>query len=259
MDEFGLVQFIVLGTLLFFILISLFIAFLFLHRKKMVEKEVNFQKLKVKQQKELLHNEINAIEKERSRIAKDLHDEVGAMLSLIRMNISQMPKFYNEEVKVVESVENTTELVDQTISDVRRISRDLMPSILQNYGYIEAVKEICNSWSSDSIRFISKINSDLRLPQQSELQLYRVTQEFVNNAIKHAECNQIEIGVDSNENLLLVHLSDNGKGFDYNESYKKNSLGLKTIESRLGLVKAKYSFHSSPGDGTKLNIEIPIN
>jgi signal transduction histidine kinase len=259
MDEVGLVQFIVLGTLLFFILVCIFIIFLFLHRRKMVEKEIDYQKLQVKQKEELLFNEIKSIEKERSRIAKDLHDEVGAMLSLIKMNVSQVPKILSSEEKVTKNIDTTTELVDQTIADVRRISRDLLPSILEKFGYVEAVKEMCNSWSSENIRFSHHINTDIRLPEQKELQLYRVTQEFVNNTIKHAECNEISISIEANNVSLFVKFHDNGKGFDYKSSYAKNSLGLKTIESRLSLVKANYTFDSELGKGTKLNIEIPLN
>lgn len=259
MQEAEFAQFLILGTLLFFILVCIFIIFLVLHRRKIVEKEVNYQKLKVQQQKELLHSEIDATEKERRRIAKDLHDEVGAMLSLIRMNISQIPKYYSETEKANENVENTTQIVDQTIADVRRISRDLMPSILENYGYIEAVKEICNSWSSDQIKFKCNLEADNRFDSQTELQLYRVTQEFVNNSIKHSGCSEITIGVKVENNKLIVEFSDNGKGFDYDESYAKKSLGLKTIESRLGLINASYEFDSSKEKGTKLNIKLPVS
>lgn len=258
MQEIEFAQFLILGTLLFFILVCIFIIFLFLHRKKMVDKEIEYQKLQVKQQQELLHNEINAIEKERSRIAKDLHDEVGAMLSLIKMNISQIPKHFNEQEKAKENVVNTTSLVDQTIADVRRISRDLLPSILENYGYIEAVRELCNSWNSEQVKFSHNIQTNLRFSRQAELQLYRVTQEFVNNSVKHAECSEIAIEIKTIDNNLLVEFQDNGKGFDYKESYTKNSLGLKTIESRLGLIDARYEFSSDVGKGTKLSIKYPV-
>lgn len=258
MQEIEFAQFLILGTLLFFILVCIFIIFLFLHRKKMVDKEIEYQKLKVKQQQELLHNEINAIEKERSRIAKDLHDEVGAMLSLIKMNISQFPKHFSEPEKSTENVVNTTTLVDQTIADVRRISRDLLPSILENYGYIEAVRELCNSWNSEQVKFSHNIHTNLRFSKQAELQLYRVTQEFVNNSVKHAECSEITIGIKTMDNNLIVEFEDNGKGFDYKEGYAKNSLGLKTIESRLGLIDAGYEFSSDVGKGTKLSIKYPI-
>lgn len=229
------------GGILFF-----FVAY----QKRLLKKEIELNKVKADQQKEIIRNTILAQEKERKRIAQDLHDEVGAMLSVIKINLGRLEKkSETNESKILAS--ETKSYLDDTIKQVRRISRALLPPTLEKLGLYIALEELTN-WvnKSDQIEIECwKSGEEFRFDSQNELILFRMIQELLNNAIKHSEANKIDLNVRFFKNTVSVAITDNGKGFIL-AGIINRGLGLKNLESRAQIINAKFKLKSKPGKGT---------
>lgn len=246
------------GTIMLFLLASGIIIFMVMYQRRMLEHRISVQTAETKHQQELFYSTLEAIEDERIRVARDLHDEVGASLGLMRLLVGQMPT-----TKVSEIEETSTQykqLIDSTINNVRRISNDLLPQGLEEAGLAFAIEGLC-----DKIVSASDIDIDLcvdpkvaNLGNIINLAVYRLLQELLNNAMKHSEATLIEIIIQKEHSKLKINYSDNGKGFDFAEAYKKKSLGLKNIETRTKVLNGTAQFETQPNAGLKVRIEIPL-
>ncbi len=239
-----------IGTLGMALLALSIFFFFIIYQRKMLKKQLELNETKARQQEEIISNTILAQENERKRIARDLHDEVGAMLSVVKLNVGRIEKKSGEHDAKVLAAE-TKQYLDEVITQVRRISRALLPPSLEKLGLWFAVEELAN-WinKSDQIQIDCRKNGEpARFDQVKELALFRIIQELLNNSIKHSGSNTIEIYFRFSKNILSVLVSDKGKGFDLNN--KVTGLGLKNLESRARIAGAKFRMKSAPGKGTK--------
>ncbi len=219
----------------------------------------------VKQQKRMLaleklniQAEITALEKDRARIASDLHDELGPMLSAVKM---KMNTFELTEQEDKENMEKTNEHIDSILKRMREITFDLMPNILFRKGLVMAIHEFIHYISKkDSLQidFVSSVET-LNLPEQHTLNLYRIVQEVIHNTIKHAQANTLDINLSVTENKLQLSTSDNGKGFDFDQRSKAASgMGLKNLSNRTEMMKGKMFIDTAKDAGTRFIFEIPV-
>ncbi len=240
------------------VLLALSIFFFFVtYQKKMLKKQLELNETRAKQQEEILRNTILAQEKERKRIAQDLHDEVGAMLSVVKLNVGRIEKKSEEQVAKKLAAETKT-YIDDVITQVRRISRSLLPPSLEKLGLYSAIEELCN-WvnKSEQLRLECwKSGDQFRFDTKKELAVFRMVQELLNNAIKHSESSNIYINARfSPNNNLMISVTDNGVGFELKEKMV-TGLGLKNLESRTQIMDAKFKIKSTPGLGTTAIIYI---
>ena len=234
------------------VLLALSIFFFFVtYQKKMLKKQLELNETKAKQQEEILLNTISAQEKERKRIAQDLHDEVGAMLSVVKLNVGRIEK-KSEEPMTKELAAETKNYLDEVITQVRRISRALLPPSLDKLGLYFALEELAN-WvnKADQLKIVCwKGGEQFRFDNKKELAVFRIVQELLNNAIKHSEATVIYVnGRFSPNSNLMISITDNGKGFNLEEKLN-TGLGLKNLESRTQIIGAKFKMKSRPGKGT---------
>jgi signal transduction histidine kinase len=234
------------------VLLALSIFFFFVtYQKKMLKKQLELNETKAKQQEEILLNTISAQEKERKRIAQDLHDEVGAMLSVVKLNVGRIEK-KSEEPMAKELAAETKNYLDEVITQVRRISRSLLPPSLEKLGLFFALEELAN-WvnKADQLKIICwKSGEQFRFESKKELAVFRIAQELLNNAIKHSGATFIYINARFSLNTTLtISITDNGKGFNLEEKIN-TGLGLKNLESRTQIIGAKFKMKSTPGKGT---------
>jgi len=197
-----------------------------------------------------LKNTIQAQEKERKRIAQDLHDEVGVMLSVVKLNVGRIEKKI-ADAKPRQMASETKLYLDDVVNQVRRISRDLMPHSLEKLGLSFALEEMVN-WinKSEQIKIeFSKQGEPFRLDKKIELGVFRIVQELINNALKHSKASKIIIKVRYAEKYLALSVTDNGLGFDI-AKLENSGLGLKNLKSRSGLMGGEYKMRSFPGKGT---------
>lgn len=247
--EIVLVYFI--GTVGMILLAGSIFFFFVTYQKRLLKKQLELNKVKSDHQNEILRNTIFAQEKERKRIAQDLHDEVGAMLSVVKLNVARIEKKSLDD-KPKELAGETKSYLDEVITQVRSISRDLLPPSLERSGIYHAIDELANRVNrSDQLKILcSKTGDQFRLDSKKELALFRIVQELLNNAIKHANATVIHLKLRFAGQYLAVLLSDNGEGFNLQEKMD-TGLGLKNLESRTEILGAGFRMNSQPGNGTK--------
>ena len=195
-------------------------------------------------------------EEERKRIAQDLHDGLGTLLAAARMQMQSIQREVDKlgELKLVDKTE---QLIDHACKEVRRISHDMMPSALVDLGFVAAIQDLV-----DDIKLQQQLLFKLNLPEEqihldntTSLHLYRVTQEILQNIIKHANANIVELAIEVKSDIISLRISDDGLGFD---PKKINAgLGLSSIRSRISYLKGSLAFDSKPGSGCSYNVTIP--
>ena len=221
---------------------------------------MNLQSEVMKQQDLATKAVINAEENERKRIAAELHDGVGQMMSAAKMNLSAIENeiiFKDEAQRVY--FDKVIGMVDESCKEVRSVSHQMMPNALLKSGLSSAVKEFLDKIDNRIIK-INLYTEGLqqRLDSNTETVLYRVIQECVNNVIKHSGANNLDISLIKDADGVSATVEDNGKGFDSNDKQKFEGIGLKNIRSRVAFLKGTVDFDSSPGKGTLVAIHVPI-
>ncbi len=247
---------IAIGTGGMLILAGAIVLFITFYQKRMFEARLKQQLLESQFQQKVLEATLDSQESERSRVAGDLHDSIGGMLSAIRMGLSaigrQLP---NQHV-----LDPQKQMLDDTIESVRKISRELMPATLEKFGLIPAVRELCEKMQATTHTQIGLVELGETRPIENRRQLmvYRITQELLNNAFKHSKATYIEVVFEFKEKLYLI-VEDNGIGIDpkhMRESGRK-SLGLFNIQSRVQLLSATVTIDPNKKDGSKISVSVP--
>ena len=210
-------------------------------------------------QKEMANAEITALEKDRYRIATDLHDDLAPMLSAVKMKISSFDLVQEDDLQQLSSC---NEIINDMSRKMREISFDLMPVTLVNKGVFMAIEEFVQQVSKQSplnIQVHLPEKKDNNLPGPSAIHIYRIVKELVQNCQKHARATQLKIQFQSTPNKLILITEDNGTGFDYNRAIdKKSGLGLNSILNRIEMLNAVAQVESETGKGTIYKIEIPV-
>lgn len=241
-----------LGMLVLALAIVFFVIF---YQKRVLQFKIQKQKLETDYQQKMLLAALESQEEERKRIAAELHDGVGAMLSTIRLNLANMQR--KESVKP-EEVGSARQFLDDTIDSVRKISKALMPSTLEKFGFSMACREMAEQYSAISAVPIhyKEDGTPIELENSKALMLFRIVQEAINNSLKHAKPKSIIITLHWSEKLFLS-IQDDGVGFDI-VSLKQSGrgLGLFTMENRAKLLNGVFQFDSKPGAGTIIQLEV---
>ncbi|GAB4037868.1 ligand-binding sensor domain-containing protein [Spirosoma gilvum] len=198
-------------------------------------------------------------------IARDLHDEIGTRLATIKLYTTQLTKQAGETPKILSLKSTINQLINDTISDVRNLLRKLNPQTLERHGYVAAVDELFSRIGASggiAAQFIGgeTLENNNRLPTETEVMLYRITQELVSNSLKHANPRRIDLHLMPQKDQLIILYQDDGAGFNYDQIRGKASgLGMSNIESRVSLLGGRITWESKPGSGVKVTIEIPID
>ena len=245
-------------------LMAIFVVFFIIYyQRRQIEQQINDQKRQAEFQKQLLETALESTEAERRRIAQDLHDEIGASLSVIKLGMGSLVNQLTN-VRYRTDLANLRDSMDEAISNVRRISRDLVPITLERFGLSAALQEFAaRSNLSDALRitYTHEGSESIRYNSNTELMLYRIAQELVNNAIKHANSTNIHINFTTlTQNAFLV-VSDDGKGFDMKEvkTRANRGLGLQGIEGRIRVINATVRYQTAPGAGCRATIHVHID
>ena len=256
-SEYQVALLVAIGTIGMVFLTVAIISFMIFYQKKMLQEQVNRQRLELDHQTKVMEAVLESQELERKRVAADLHDSIGGMLSAIRMGITTMSRQLPDPL----AFEPQKKMLDDTISSVRAISRELMPSTLERFGLVHALRELCDQVHSTSllpVNFHSQGEVDNISPNR-QLMIFRVAQELVTNAVKHARATVIHMHLDITDQLVLK-VEDNGIGFDP-EALKNvagRGLGLFNIENRVHLLGAKMDYTQFESHGTRITLTAPL-
>ncbi|WP_299246261.1 sensor histidine kinase [uncultured Aquimarina sp.] len=222
---------------------------------------------KINQQKiqELLKNQelksintmINAQEKERKRIAQDLHDRLGSMLSMVKIHFKSV-----EDVKEnnADQYNLANNLLDNACEEIRKIAHNMSSGVLSKFGLIPALNELKTTIEKSNQIEIDFIDHgiDDRMKNEIEINVYRIIQELISNILRHANATEVTIQILKNHSNLGVMVIDNGIGFDKNNHSYKEGMGLLNIRSRVDKLEGEMTIDSGKGNGTTININIPV-
>ena len=207
--------------------------------------------------KMLLKTVIETQEAERGRISNDLHDGIGQSLAAIRLHLDSLRINANGNNK--ERFVAIDVILDNSVKQLRRICSDTLPPVLANHGLIEAVKELCATTSSSSFKINFSYSRQFpKLNKSLMIALYRITQEFLNNSLKHSKASQTFVNIKNEDGYIILNLTDNGIGFNINDLMIYNGQGLKNIRSRVESFNGKINFNSALNKGTEFDISIPF-
>lgn len=248
--------------------ILLLLSFIFFQKRLIDQKTIATQKQAIKDQeiKELqqknkllaLNSMIEGQEAERLRIAKDLHDSLGGLLSTVKAHFTTIQKEI-EQLEELNITAKTNSLIDEACIEVRRISHNMMPHALSISGLQGAVEDIAENLRDEGYEATLEVNHvPGKIEATKEVMIYRLVQEIISNIRKHAEAKSILIQILGYKKELNLIIEDDGKGFIYEEAMEKGGLGLKSINSRVQFLDGTISWDTQPDKGTSVTINIPI-
>jgi len=219
---------------------------------------IRYHKRYTQLQKERIQAQIIIQEQERKRIANDLHDSLGPMLSTVKLFMSSIT--VNDETDQ-ESLNKASGYIDDVISNLREISYNLLPSSLDRNGLEIVINEyISRMGSSVPVSINFAIVKGAMIPKKAEIHLFRIIQEIVHNTIKHSGATILKISIASHPDGLYLFSEDNGRGFDAEYTRETSAgLGLKSIENRCQVLDADFKLITAKNEGCKMIIKVPVN
>ena len=204
----------------------------------------------------------NVREEERTHIAREIHDELGQQLTVMKMDISWMKKkiVAGEATAVPPKMDELMEILDGTVASVRRISTELRPSLLDDIGLIATIEwqaELFTKRTGIPVKLA--IANDLQIPDEHATGLFRIIQESLTNIVRHANASQIVIHLENNKKEFILYIEDDGAGFDMYQSTQAKTLGLLGMKERTLMMKGEFLIESKPNSGTKVKVRVPLS
>ena len=255
-EENQIVTIVIIGVLLLLLMAVALLLFFFFSRKKIVEKELEKKDMELTHQKDIMHATILTQEKERKRIAQDLHDDISSKLNVVLLNSNFLMdgELSPEEYQKVNA--NVIKVSKTAIANARKIAHDLLPPILEKFGLQPAIEELVDDYGTSKKVMLS---ADVEYPKDQlnktqELHVFRVLQELINNSVRHGKAKEINISLLENNGDLTLTYVDNGVGFSEEIIDQKKGLGMKNIESRVELLNGELIIKSAIDKGIFVSI-----
>lgn len=250
--------FILVASFFFLILILIIVIILVVrYRKKRRENE----EMRTKFSEQLLSSQLEIQEQTLQYISRELHDNIGQIASLVKINLTTISVTDNE--KASKKIENTKELMGQLITDLKLLGTSLNTDKIAKIGLVKAVEIEVEKINKIGLFLVSlKVPNDLPIiDSEREIIIFRMLQEVLNNTIKHSEAANIEVNLNYHNKMLIIKVQDNGKGFDVAQKMADSSdmgNGLTNLENRAKVIKGTYTIKSVRGTGTINTISVPI-
>lgn len=246
------------------ILIFFIILIVLLYQKRVLSHNSQLMNNEKEHQRKLLDASIEIAEQERRKIAANIHDDVGMLLNVLKLNLNQIRKNVDKKEVFDKVVASSFDIIDNSISTIRAIANDLMPSILVNLGLIKSFKELCNQVNLSGTVMVSLVSEVESIPfdKKTELQVYRLIKEILNNTIKHAGPSYIGINIEIVDSRLNIVITHDGKGITTNSikimAGVSSGLGLKSILTRAQFINAKLDFNILNSKTSQVVLEVPL-
>jgi two-component system NarL family sensor kinase len=251
------------GIALALFLVGFIVTTLFLYQRRQHRQEQQLTRMKDEYQQELLRSQLEIQETTFKTIAMELHDNIGQVLSVVKLSLSILP--LDAAHPAYESVQNSRQMLNKVIYDMGNLTKSLHTDRIAQIGLVEAMR-----FDLESLRRTGLIEADFSVTgdeyhfeDQRSIFLYRMFQEMLNNILKHSKATRVNIAVNySIDNKFVLKVEDNGVGFDVEKKHTQASsssgIGLKSMTNRASLIGAKISIQSQPGKGTSIKVELPL-
>jgi signal transduction histidine kinase len=232
-------------SLLIAIIIIFFVVSIILYHRRYIQL-----------QRERIVAEITILENERKRMAADLHDSMGPLLSTIKLNIHSINVTDEPDKRIIEK---SGKYIDDVIKGLRQISHNLLPATLERKGLTEALHEFIRQISDQQLLDIHfRTAGNINIAPEKEIHVFRIIQEITHNTLKHAQATQLQIVLSRENDFFLVLIKENGIGFDVKKvKAESTGLGMKSLAIRTDILNGSISIDSVPGQGTNYFIKIP--
>jgi signal transduction histidine kinase len=228
-------------------------------QRRILQQRMEAQAAELRHQQELVQRNLSTQEEERKRIAANLHDDIGAKLGVLHLTFHRLRRAAPSTAEYEPMFEEITGLIAQTMDSARRISHELLPPTLEDFGLSAALEEFCESVRKTGAVEIT-LENDLERSEigdpTTELNLFRIVQELTNNTLKYAQATQIQIRLWKQSDSKRLSYRDNGRGFDL-EAIKGKGLGMKNLENRAKIIGGHWELSTAPGQGFEALVDFP--
>jgi signal transduction histidine kinase len=255
----NILNYILAGTALSILIIALLSVGNYRKNQQIQQQQI----AELEKEKQLLATEavLKGQEEERSRLAKDLHDGLGGMLSGIKYSFSNMKDNLILTSENMLGFERGLDMLDTSINELRRVAHNMMPETLMKFGLNAALKDFCTGINGSGVikvLYQSYGIEDLNIEPAASVTIYRIIQELLNNVIKHAGATKAVVQLNKEDNQLLITVEDDGQGFETALLSTAKGIGWGNIKNRLDYLKAKLDVESEAGKGTAVHIELTL-
>lgn len=263
--ELDIVTFIALGTIVLIILVVFIIIFVFKYHRRILLEENKLQEQRLLHQQQMIIASLLAEENERSRLSKNVHDEVGTYASLLNMNLSRIENRISDHPDTTELISEQKQLIKSVSALIRNVSRELASPIVNDFGLVAGIEEFIKTVEQISdIKFSLQSNIDhQRFDKNIEVQLYRTIKEIINNLIKHAAPSSVNFDFKMSENIINLRIRHNGNGMnqtqfkEYSETGGGN--GLRSMEARIHSINGTLNFEQTADGLYLIAMKIPLD
>jgi len=250
--------FILIGSLLF-LLFSGYLTYRNRQKKALLTQKIQeqeIQALKSEQERNLFGVMMEGVEQERKRLAADLHDGLGGRLSGISIKLSKLAEI-DKVKKAAPELNDILGNIDDSLQELRGVARNLMPETLLKYGLKAALEDYCSTLKYKDTNIVLQYYSTKDIEDKStKLTIYRIIQELINNALKHAQATEILVQFIHEKGKVDITVEDDGIGFDNNKLNQENGLGLANLKNRVNFLNGQMDVRSVINEGTSVNIQI---
>lgn len=248
---------ILIGSVAVILLVSLLAYRNYKQKQKLQQQRIN----ELETEKQLMATEavLKGEEQERTRLAKDLHDGLGGMLSGIKYSLNTMKGNLIMTPENAQAFERSMDMLDSSIKEMRRVAHNMMPEALVKFGLDTALKDFCNDINQNGalkVNYQSIGLENASIDQTTSITIYRIVQELLNNTMKHAAATNAIVQVSKTDQVLSVTVEDDGKGFDKTLLNTARGIGWDNIQNRVEFLKGRLDIDSQPGKGTSVHIEL---
>jgi signal transduction histidine kinase len=259
MQQTETITFIIIANILLLGLIVGIILFIVQFRKRKVAHEKEKDMITEIHAKELLSTQLEMQTQTMQHIGREIHDNVGQKLTLASLYTQQLA-YENKAPHINDKIENIGSIIDESLAELRQLSKSLTDDKINDNNIIQLLQQECDSINElkKCAIFFSCPQYNITLPYQTKSILLRITQEFLQNSIKHASCKTIAVTLQKGKNAIALTLQDDGKGFDINK-ISGNGIGLSNMKKRAEIIGGIFNLDSNPNKGTNLTIEIPTD
>jgi signal transduction histidine kinase len=258
-------NYILIGSLAALLIVSFLGYRNFRHRQQLAKQQDELQQQRIRELEKdrqliAVDSLLKGQEEERSRLAKDLHDGLGGLLSGVKFSLSNMKDNLIVTPDNMAVFERSLDMIDTSIRELRRVAHNMMPEMLVKFGLNEALKEYCSSLNATKLITIKyqSFGMDTRLESSKEIIIYRIIQELLNNTLKHAAASEALVQLIKEGGRLSILVEDNGKGFETAALNTHKGAGWANIRSRVDYLQGHLDVNSEPGKGTTVTIDINV-
>jgi two-component system, NarL family, sensor kinase len=252
----------IIGIILGLLLVGFIVTILFLYQRRQRKQEEEMLQMKDSYEKEALLSQLEIQENTFKTIAQELHDNIGQLLSVVKITLSGLPM--EKEHKAYPLIVNSQQVLHKAIADLSNLTKSLHTDRIAELGLVESIwfeLEAISNARLLKVNFETE-GHEYSFDEQTSIYLFRIFQETLNNTLKHAKATTLNVSLKYTDDLFIMSIQDNGIGFTVNEKKQNTTpgsgVGLKSLYNRAGIIGAEISIDSKPGTGTSVLIKLPL-